>query len=267
MSAAATFARNAVYAAQGVRIPFALCYHGVGTAAHADPHGLMVPRELFEQHLDVLAERRYDVLTVQALWNRVRSHGDVDGAGAITFDDGLADTLDLVAPILHSRGLTATVCIATGLLGKVHPDLPDGARIVDETQVKELAQVGCEIASHTVDHPDLTILDYQDALDQMRRSKAMLEDLIGRPVLTLAYPFGRYTRATMAAAREAGYECACAAAPVPWEAYSIPRNVVYPGTSPMRLRLQLSGLYGPAYGLSTARGKLRRARRAVRGDR
>lgn len=199
----------------GQRIPFALCYHGIGSVPTGeDPNGLMISSELLTRHLDVIAARGHKLVTVETLWERVQSSIDADGLGAITLDDGLAGRLDAVIRILQPRGLTATAYIPTGLLGKPHPDLPSGLRVVDRAQLRGLAQSDLEIGSHTVDHPDLATLSYGKALDQLRRSKAMLEDIVGRPVASVAYP-GRYTRETMAAAREAGYRCACAGYPAP----------------------------------------------------
>jgi hypothetical protein len=49
-------------------------------------------------------------------------------------------------------------------------------------------------------------------IDEIFGSKARLEQLLGKPVASFAYPFGgrsHYTDQTVAAVREAGFECAC----------------------------------------------------------
>jgi peptidoglycan/xylan/chitin deacetylase (PgdA/CDA1 family) len=66
-----------------------------------------------------------------------------------------------------------------------------------------------EIGSHTVTHPFLSRLPEVLQRDEIRRSKAWLESLLGFPVTTLAYPHGDYTMATVNVVREAGFECAC----------------------------------------------------------
>lgn len=262
MSATSGLASSVLAAVRGARPPFALCYHGVGAAGPGgDPFGLMAPLPLFQAHLDLIEARGYETVHVSELWRRVAARDGHDGAGALTVDDGLADSMATIVSVLHGRGMTATAFIPTGLLGRRHPDLPDGARIVDRGQLLELANAGLEIGSHSVDHPDLRTLPYAAALDQLRRSRATLEDLLGRPVTTLAYPFGSFGNETMAAAKAAGYMVSCGCSgPAPWRAQALPREPVYPTTSPVRLGLKVAGLYGPAHAAARVRTRLRRAR-------
>src|SRR5262245_22359347 len=112
----------------GHRYPFALCYHLVAaTAPGDDPHGLFVSQSLFEQHLDVIAGR-YEALTVAALWERIDGPGGA-GCAAITFDDALARTAQDAIPLLAERGMSCSVFVPTGWIGRDHPDL-DGERIL-----------------------------------------------------------------------------------------------------------------------------------------
>jgi peptidoglycan/xylan/chitin deacetylase (PgdA/CDA1 family) len=123
-----------------------------------------------------------------------------------------------------------------------------------------------EIGTHSIDHVPLSAMPYAEALDQMRRSREALEDLLGKPVRTMAYPFGAIDEQTMRAAEEAGYEAACACSgPGPWRALSIPREPVYATATPLRLRLKMAGLYGPAHALVGGNGPLHR-RRSARVD-
>ncbi len=66
-----------------------------------------------------------------------------------------------------------------------------------------------EVGSHTVTHPFLSALPERLQLDEMRRSKAFLEEHTGRPVTSLAYPYGNYAKESVKSAREAGFDCAC----------------------------------------------------------
>lgn len=255
-----TFASNATTVLRGGRPPFALCYHGVGPVGPGgDPHRLMAPAELFVHHLDVIAERGHRLLTLSELWAAVRSPEGGAGFGAITIDDGLAATAETVARLVGQRDASATLYIPTGLLGQPHPHLPGGERIVDRSQLVDLAEAGLEIGAHSVDHPDLRLLAYADVLDQMRRSRHTLEDLLGRPVRTMAYPFGSFDSTTMAAAEEAGYETACTISGTGrWMPYALPREPVYPTTTSTRLRLKLAGMYGPATAVARVRNRVRR---------
>jgi peptidoglycan/xylan/chitin deacetylase (PgdA/CDA1 family) len=129
---------------------------------------------------------------------------------------------------------------------------------VDRAELLELAQRDLEIGAHSVDHADLRTLEDAAALDQLRRSRETLEDLLGRPVTTMAYPFGSFDARTMAAAGEAGYRTACGCSgPGPWTALALPREPVYPSTTPFRLRLKVAGLYGPGHAAARIRNRAR----------
>ncbi len=256
MSAAPGWVSNAVRAATGGRPPFVLCYHGVGPASYAGDHGLMIPVDLFERQLDVVVARGYRTMHVTELWDRIASGDDPQRLGALTIDDGLAASTAVMADILHRRGLTATVYIPTGLLGRQHPHLSSPARIVDRSGLLELARRGFEIGAHSVDHPDLRTVPQAMALEQLRRSRETLEDLLGKPVTTMAYPFGSFDAHTMATAEQAGYRTACACSgPGPWRALALPREPVYPSTTPFRLHLKIAGLYGPGHAAARIRNR------------
>ena len=244
--------------ARGARPPFALCYHGVGQVDPTqDPHGLFVSRELFEHHLDVIRARGYRIVSLSELW-RLIERGEGERHGAITFDDGLSRTVDTAMPILRERGLPSTMYLPSGLLGTRHPDLLGDERIIEREQVGELLGQGVEVGAHTVDHLKLTELAPGDALEQMRRSKAELEDLLGRAVTSMAYPFGALDDGVVQAAEAAGYETACACSgPGPWRALSLPREPVFSSAGDLRMSLKLAGLYGPAHRLAAARRRLR----------
>jgi peptidoglycan/xylan/chitin deacetylase (PgdA/CDA1 family) len=258
MSEAASWIVQAGKVARGARPPFALCYHGVGEVEEAeDPHGLFVSRELFEHHLDLIEARGYRLVSLSELW-RLIERGEGEGHGAITFDDGLRRTVDTAIPILHQRGIASTMYLPSGLLGTRHPDLKGDERIIERAQVAEMVGQGVEVGAHTVDHVKLTELGQDEALEQMRRSKAELEDLLGGPVTSMAYPFGALDDGVVAAARAAGYQTACACSgPGPWLALSVPREPVFSSANDLRMSLKLAGLYGPVHRIAAARRRLR----------
>jgi len=73
-----------------------------------------------------------------------------------------------------------------------------------------------EVGGHTVSHPLLAGLPFDDQRAEIQGCKVWLEDRLDRQVWTFAYPFGwrsAYTPATMRLVRDAGFACACAAAP------------------------------------------------------
>jgi len=69
-----------------------------------------------------------------------------------------------------------------------------------------------EIGSHTVSHPVLSALPVAQQVDEIARSKACLEEMLGHRVASFAYPFGgrsHYTQETVGVVRDAGFDWAC----------------------------------------------------------
>ena len=71
-----------------------------------------------------------------------------------------------------------------------------------------------EVGAHTVTHPTLSALPVASQRDEIQQSKNRLEEVVGHPVTSFAYPYGTqkdYTTETVALVREAGFACACSA--------------------------------------------------------
>jgi peptidoglycan/xylan/chitin deacetylase (PgdA/CDA1 family) len=71
-----------------------------------------------------------------------------------------------------------------------------------------------EVGAHTESHPVLAALSPCAQAQEIRRSKASLENILGREVSSFTYPYGGrqdYTATTVAAVRDAGFDYACSA--------------------------------------------------------
>ncbi len=83
--------------------------------------------------------------------------------------------------------------------------------ILTSEDIVALADGGLvEVGAHTVTHPRLAGLPRDDQLEEIRSSKQLLEQLIGRRVESFSYPYGEYDRASVASVRAAGFPSACA---------------------------------------------------------
>jgi len=65
-----------------------------------------------------------------------------------------------------------------------------------------------ELGAHTLNHVDLTQVAMEVAEKEISESKRLLENLVGKPVTSFAYPKGHYTKAHMIMVRNAKYLCA-----------------------------------------------------------
>jgi hypothetical protein len=67
-----------------------------------------------------------------------------------------------------------------------------------------------ELGAHSVTHPHLDELDVAEIEREVFDSKRQLEQLLGRPVETFAYPYGSYDRRVRDAVAAAGFQSAAA---------------------------------------------------------
>lgn len=129
-----------------------------------------------------------------------------------TIDDGFACLHEHLGPELDC-GLKATVYVVSGALdgmARFDRDLGIRARpMLSRSQLRDLSESGLEVGSHTVNHLDLRGLSDASLANELLRSKTDLEQVLGRPVTSLAYPRGRFDRRVRQAVVDAGYRTAC----------------------------------------------------------
>lgn len=97
----------------------------------------------------------------------------------------------------------------------------------------------CAIGAHTLTHPILAALDERTAREEIARSKAILEERLGRPVRHFAYPVGDAGAAgprEFAMAWAAGFETAVTTRP----GVLFPEHAAHPHALP---RLSVNGLH------------------------
>jgi peptidoglycan/xylan/chitin deacetylase (PgdA/CDA1 family) len=84
-----------------------------------------------------------------------------------------------------------------------------------------------EIGAHTVNHPVLTALSPAAQKREIELNKISLEELIDRPVNSIAYPHGDYSEETIGLVQQAGFSRACTTRPGPvWphhDPFKLPR--------------------------------------------
>ena len=241
--------------------PLALAYHGVADVEFAaDPHGLFVSPRDFKRHVGRLRAWGYTLTTFGGL-AALAADGEAEGHAALTFDDGLADNLHTLAPLLEELHAPATVFAVSGWLGRPHPDA-GWTRLLTEDELRELARLGVEIGSHGESHRDLGSAAYEEALGELARSREALTEVLGAPVDVAAYPYGRASLAARKACRAAGYSAACrSTAAGSWtDPYNLPRQDMEPGSTLLGLRLKRADRYEQLMRLRAARA----VRRAVR---
>jgi peptidoglycan/xylan/chitin deacetylase (PgdA/CDA1 family) len=98
-------------------------------------------------------------------------------------------------------------------LGVIHGVRPSH-RTMSQGELLKLADNPLfEIGAHTVTHPALSKLSAHQQEQEVSVGKAILEQVIGKPVDSFAYPFGDVGDATPQIVSSAGFSCAVSAVP------------------------------------------------------
>lgn len=210
-------------------------YHSISDTSL--PHA--VDRGIFARQMALLAARGYRGISVaDALANPPAR------AIVLTFDDGYADNLLAAFPILQRHNFRATIFIV--------PDFVDAGKTpwqhasLTWEQCRELQRAGIEIGAHTCSHPDLRRLSDADLAREVAGSRERIEDRLGTPVRTFAYPFGYLDGRVIAAVRAAGYDTACAVRlprGLPEDRFTLQRIGITKNDTMLRYRVKLSWPY------------------------
>ena len=167
----------------------------------------VAPRD-FAGHMRSLARRGFAGISLTDLLDGWEEKAPLPPRPVVlTFDDGFANLLPHAAPLLATLGFRATLFAVSGRCGQTNdwPGQAPGIPRLPLLSWAELAQIsaaGFEIGAHTVSHRPLTALSDEEARREIRESKAMIENHLGRPVTTFAYPFGRMNTASRECVRE-----------------------------------------------------------------
>lgn len=175
-----------------------LAYHHVAEGDHDSPYYVTVDN--FRQQMQALHDWGYTTISTEELASVLRNGGPLpERPVIITFDDGDLDVYENAFPImrnLHQRGtlyivgnrLECDVCIQT-------------------KQLKEMIAEGWEIGSHTMSHADL-LKPGKNLQREIFDSRKVLENALGIPVHSLAYPFAIAGANTFYLTSLAGYDSA-----------------------------------------------------------
>ncbi len=150
----------------------------------------------FRAQLSAVARERDDPpVRVTGRW----SYQEGELPFAISVDDGGVSYHSLVAPCLAEYGWLGHCLVTTNQIGK--------PAFLHKHHIRELHAAGHLIGSHSATHPDrIHRLGWQQLVEEWAISKAVLEDIVGAPVLVGSIPGGYYARQVAMAARSAGLE-------------------------------------------------------------
>jgi peptidoglycan/xylan/chitin deacetylase (PgdA/CDA1 family) len=132
---------------------------------------------------------------LQGRWSRLEAAGRVNEMLKKLPDDEKEGAIERIAATLNVSLPDLPTCEYTPLTWD---------------QAREMDSSGVEIASHTLTHPILTLLDNERLRRELQDSRSRLEAMLGHEVRSFCYPNGNYDERVLREAERARYTCAVA---------------------------------------------------------
>jgi peptidoglycan/xylan/chitin deacetylase (PgdA/CDA1 family) len=181
-----------------------LMYHHIGVSPVGSQY--YVTPEKFTEQMWLLHAWDYTTITTTMLAEAIREGAELPPRPVlITFDDGNLDNYTKAFPLMQVYGFTGVLYIVGNYIGVDN--------YLSVAQIKEMAGAGWEIGSHTMNHHDLTKLSDIQKKYEIADSREFLEEKLGMPIATFAYPFGMSDCGIMNMVYSAGYTAAMGLGP------------------------------------------------------
>lgn len=213
-----------------------LMYH------HINPHKgdmVTITPEVFEGQMKYLREAGYKTLKMEELVSYIKGESTLNQkAVAVTFDDGWLDNYIYAFPILKKYNINAAIFIVSDWVnrasainppasplklrgeqrgGTVVPIHKESKLLIEKKEdyrvalnwghIKEMSDSGLvEFYSHTKSHMKCNALLETELLEEIEKSKKIIEEKMGRPCPYLCWPYGKYNDTALNIAKGAGYK-------------------------------------------------------------
>ena len=148
-------------------------------------------RKIFTAHMALLRSRGYEVLGLQAGLEKFRRGNSPDAKLAvITFDDGYRDFYTAALPVLRQYKFGATVFLPTAYIGQQKSRFQSGPCMHDVGRSPGITEVRNRISlPHRQSSGSFMDSVSPQIRAELKESKAVIEDELGGPVRSFAYPY------------------------------------------------------------------------------
>lgn len=170
-----------------------ILYHSIGSKLKHDTYGISITKERFEEHLIFLKEN-YEIICIDENYHPNLSRKTL----TITFDDGYKDNL-IALELCEKYKIPFVLYITTGMIGE--------EQYLNEDEIKLFHKSPfCTLGTHSVTHPHLEELSYEEQYKELNDSKLVLESIIGEEVTHMSYPHGSFNENTLKIVEELKYK-------------------------------------------------------------
>lgn len=171
---------------------------------------LEISASRLEEIIKQRVEKGYSFISLDALNTIYLGKTKVRKFVCITLDDGYENIYSVAYPIFKKYSCPFAIAITTGLCdGSVEPWWCDNVKFLSFEQIREMSQDPlCTISAHTISHPRLNTLSYDEQKKEITESIKQLEQITGKRIEHFAYPHGDFNGDTLAILKELGIKTA-----------------------------------------------------------
>ena len=183
-----------------------LMYHSI---SNDSTNRLTIRPEMFAEQMQYLARQGFEVISLRKACDLLKAKTSLRRKVVLTFDDGYQDFLKTAAPVLKQYGFTAMLFVVPAWCGKTGQWRSNrkNERLLSTDELREVKGMGFELASHSMTHPNLTVLDDRALESELTGSRAAMAEW-DATYFPFAYPGGQFTPRERNAVARAGYDCA-----------------------------------------------------------
>ncbi|THJ68773.1 polysaccharide deacetylase family protein [Arthrobacter echini] len=221
-------------------LPPVFMYHSINPSERPDPYRLRVHPDRLDRHMRFLRRLGLRGVSMAELLH-AQERGRARRLVGLTFDDGYTDFTEYALPVLERHGMTSTLYVVTGRLGRTN-EWDEGPRLglLNAEQVRSVAAAGHEVGSHTMSHPHLAGAPPEVLRTEIAGSRDVLQDILQSEVPGFCYPYGDFDDAAADAVRAAGYDYGCVIGDyTPGDRAVLPRCYVSPRDTPAHLMARM----------------------------
>lgn len=238
-----------VSSALAARSAVVLMYHRFGESEFPSTNTTL---EQLEVHIRELTSGKYTVLPLPEIVDKIRNGEELpDRTVGISIDDAYLSTYTQAWPRLKAAGLPFTLFVSTAPLRQKL------SNFMSWDQLREMAEAGITIGSHTVSHLHMPKATESDLAAELKASVDMFQTELGFKPRLFSYPYGETSLAVETVVKQAGIKVAFGQHSGAFDRYTnplyLPRfaiNEKYGDLS--RLRLVASTLSIPATDITPA---------------
>lgn len=217
-------------------------------------HGTYVTIEQFEKHMQILKELGYETVTFKNFTkNKFKNRFDKNKKQIIiTFDDGYEDNYKYALPILKKYNFKAVIYLVSHLdynrWDVENISNPEKrCELMSKEQLLDMQKYGIEFGGHTKTHVKLSRIEVEEAREEIIESKETLENLLGKKLISFAYPYGDLNDRIKQITEEAGYKFAVAtdsgSVCFSDDLFQIRRIGIFPNITPFGFKRKIKGNY------------------------